>query len=139
MMDVECGRKVNRRGWGTFVSPGCHFSGMDVEDPAPAQGKRDRYSFRSMHCTTPISADRCHYWWSIAQDYGHHIPKDELISMIHGFVATVFKQDKDLLEAIQVTVDQGAATSPEVLLASDRAAIEARRIVQRMLDAEAAT
>jgi vanillate O-demethylase monooxygenase subunit len=136
LMGIETGKRVNRVESGTFASPACHFSGVDSEDPAPACGKRSRYTLRAMYCTTPISPDRCHYWWAVAVDFGHQLPN--LAELFKSGLEAVFKQDKDILEAIQMTIDQDIRgdTAPEFLVASDRAPVEARRILKKLLEAE---
>jgi hypothetical protein len=101
MMGVETGTHMNRVDWGTFASPGCHFSGSDYEEVSPVAGRRNRYLPRSMHCTTPISANRCHYWWAVAQDFA----KDVSARDMDGFLLQVVQQDKEVLEAIQLTID----------------------------------
>jgi phenylpropionate dioxygenase-like ring-hydroxylating dioxygenase large terminal subunit len=134
-MGVEAGTKVNFRTWGTFASPACHFSGVDITDRV-APGKRTNYNFRGMHCMTPISPNLCHYWWAQAQDYGHQIA--DLAEFVNPTLEATFKQDRDVLEAIQLTIDQDIRgnTAPEYLRASDRAPVAARRILKRMLDEE---
>ena len=135
-MGIEAGKRVNQVGWGSFASPACHVSGMDIEDPAE-KGKRGRYNFRSLHCTTPISPNRSYYWWAHAQDYGHQIP--DLGEHQKAAAEAIFKQDIDVLEAIQMTIDNDmrGGNAPQYLVASDRAAVEARRILKKMLEAEA--
>jgi phenylpropionate dioxygenase-like ring-hydroxylating dioxygenase large terminal subunit len=135
-MGVEPGKNVNSATWGTFASPACHFSGMDIEDPAAGSGQRSRYTLRAMHCLTPISPNRCHYWWANALDYGHHVPNlaEKLIPMNEA----VIEQDKDILEAIETTIEQDVRgdSAPEMAVAADRAPVEARRILAKMLEAE---
>ena len=135
-MDIEAGKKINRREWNTFASPAFQFGGTDIEDPAPASGKRSHFYLRAMHCMTPITPNRCHYWWALAQDYGEHLP--DLGEMLKSTLETVFKQDQDVLEAIQTTIDEDARgdTAPEFLVATDRVVVAARRIVKKMLDEE---
>jgi phenylpropionate dioxygenase-like ring-hydroxylating dioxygenase large terminal subunit len=135
-MGLDTGKRVKRVDWGTFLSPTCHVSGSDTEDPAPLNGRRGTYNLRGLHCTTPINANRCHYWSAIAQDYGHQVS-----NLKHDFSAileTIIKQDTDVLEAIQMTIDQEQRGDPalENLVVSDRAPVEARRILKKMLEAE---
>jgi phenylpropionate dioxygenase-like ring-hydroxylating dioxygenase large terminal subunit len=135
-MGIESGKRVNRLDWTAFASPACNLGGMDVEDPACANGKRSHYALRNMHCTTPISPNCCHYWWAIAQDHGHQLPN--LAEVLTPILEAAFKQDQVVLEAIQMTVDLdilGDAV-PENLVVSDRALVEARRILKKMLEAE---
>ena len=134
-MGIEPTKRINRRIEETFASPGCHFGGMDMEDPSPQEGGRAHYSFRTLHCVTPISPNRCHYWWANAQDYAHQLPKRDLKAMSEA----VLMEDKYLLEAIQATREQDLRGDnvPEFSVAADRAPMLARGILKRMLDAEA--
>lgn len=133
-MDVEVGTQANFRTWGTFASPACHFSGVDITDCA--WGERTDYRFRGMHCVTPISPNLCHYWWAQAQDYGHQL--DDLSEFMNPILEATYKQDRDVLEAIQMTIDRDIRgnSAPEYLRASDRAPVAARRILRRMLEKE---
>ena len=135
-MGIGVGRRINRVDWGTFASPACTFSGFDFEDLTPTSSNRARYSYRSMHCTTPVSPNRCHYWWPAAQDFGHQVPSyaQELSFILERTV----KQDRDVLEAIQITIDRDMRgdIASEMLIASDRAPVAARRILEKMLEAE---
>jgi vanillate O-demethylase monooxygenase subunit len=135
-MGTEAGKIVNRVDWGTFASPACHFSGTDTEDPTPRNGRPGRYSLRGLHCATPISSNRCHYWSAVAQNYGHQVAnlENDLVALLEKIV----KQDTDVLEAIQLTIDQDMRhdNAPENLIVSDRAPVEARRILKKMLEEE---
>lgn len=135
-MGMEEGKLVNRFDWGTFHSPACHFGGIDVIDPEAKEGERSSYNLRIMHCTTPISPNKCYYWWILAQDYGQSVPGID--EALQGIVEATFKQDKDILEQIQVTVDNDyrGAHMPEFSVKSDFGALQARKILIRMMAAE---
>ena len=135
-MCIEAGRRLTRSDWGTFACPSFHYSGSDFEDPSPPEGGRRKYAFRGLHLTTPISPTRTHYWAAVAQDYGHSVP--DLMQQFYALLDLTAKQDQTLLEDLQVTIgrDLRGSDVPEVLLASDRAPVIARRILKRMLDAE---
>jgi phenylpropionate dioxygenase-like ring-hydroxylating dioxygenase large terminal subunit len=135
-MELEAGTIVDRCDWGQFHSPACHFGGIDIQIPAPEAGKRSGYTFRIMHCTTPLSNRKSHYWWAVAQDFGQNIPGIEQV--LTDVTLRTFKQDKDVLEAIQETMDRDfrGANGPEISVVSDNAAIRARRMVAAMVRAE---
>ncbi len=113
----------------TFTGPACYFTEWKVEDSSPESTARPRYPFRGLHCTTPISPTRSHWWWIYIQDFGH---KSSQCSQATW--EAIIKQDQDVLEAIQMTVAHGKYH--EVLVKSDRAAVEIRRIVNRMVETE---
>jgi vanillate O-demethylase monooxygenase subunit len=135
-MGIEAGKRIKRVDWGTFASPACHVSGNDLEDLAPAAGARRHFIRRALHCTTPSAVNRCHYWWALAQDHGQQVP--QLKERMRDILNVVFKQDRDVLEATQRSIEhheRGEPTS-EVLVRADRAVFEARRILQTMLEAD---
>jgi phenylpropionate dioxygenase-like ring-hydroxylating dioxygenase large terminal subunit len=132
MMGIEAGRPMNRTDWGTFATPACHYAGSDYDLSGVHSGDAGHFRIRTMHCVTPISPNRCHYWWAFAQDFA----LDQSMESIERFLQQVVAQDKRILEAIQLTIDAGGDAAPEVLISSDRAVVEARRILKRMLAAE---
>jgi len=134
-MGLEAGQRVRQRAWGSFVSPACHYSGIDIENTRPAKGQRVQYCFRGLHCVTPIGPHRCHYWWANAQDYGRE--GADLVAHLRAGAEAIYQQDRSVVESIQETIerDEGGNT-PEILVAADRAAVEARRIVDRLVKTE---
>ncbi len=126
-------QKADRIDWGTFVLPGVHIAGVELQDPV-ATGTTRR--FRITHLTTPQSVDRTHYWWALAYDYGSDDP--DISRTVQELIAVVFAQDKEMVEAIQeiVTRDARHANSNEVSILSDRPGLQARKITQEMLVAE---
>lgn len=116
-MGIDEGRRANYSGQATFTAPACYLQESQYENPAPVHGTPDRCSYRGLHCTTPISANRCHWWWSYLYNYGHRLSRE-----LQTFWNTVLTQDKDMLEAIQLTIDrtQRRDHAPELLVAMDR-------------------
>jgi hypothetical protein len=56
---------------------------------------------------------------------------------VESFLKAVVEQDRRILERLQLTAPTDGGRGPvEVLMASDRAVVEMRRIVQKMLGAE---
>ena len=142
LMGVDSGSKLDRLDWGTFFSPACHVSGSDYQSAARGKGARSRYIVRGLHCTTPVSPNRCHYWWGLAQDFGRELPDEELsvfVAELNSFLEGVVKQDREVLEAIQTTIEQDirGESAPEGLVGADRAVVAARRILKKSLEAQA--
>ena len=135
-MGFDAEKRVNFVHSVIFMPPGCFFQEHENEDPAPKRGARARYGYRGLHCTTPISAKRCHWWWAYTYNYGHEISRE-----FKAFWDRILKQDKDLLEAIQMTVEQDIRgdEAPEVLVVADRALGEVRRMLREMIEAESPT
>lgn len=136
-MGVESGKTVTFEMFSSFVSPACHINGVEIEDHSPGMGHRSRYTDRSFHCVTPISWNRCHYFHARSQDYGHHLSDIEGYS--DSWVKAVLKQDADVLEGIQETIEKDlrAGEAPEMLMSTDRPIVEMRRIVARMIQSDA--
>lgn len=124
-------KRVKMLGMATFAAPGCHLQQLEIEDSSSET--LEHYNFRGIHCTTPISLNRCHWWWTCVQDFGRDIAQD-----VQKRWEVILRQDKDVLEAIQMTVEQDIRGDnvPKVLVVADRAMAEVRRIVQKMLEAE---
>jgi len=136
LVHIEAGKRVNRIDRGTFASPACTLIGSEYEDPAPADGQRGRYNAQVLHCVTPISPGRCHYWNVFAFDFGQEIFKSHEAPAAEW--DAIVKQDRTAVEAIQTTIDEDVNGDrvPKVLVRADAAAVEAQRIVQKMLQAE---
>ncbi|GFE83417.1 hypothetical protein GCM10011487_54170 [Steroidobacter agaridevorans] len=132
-MGLQVGQRVNRLGRCMSAAPGCYFAEWSFENPTPAPGAQSSFSLRGLHGMTPISADRCHWWWAYIQDYGHRAPR----AFQAGWEA-ILQQDKDILEAIQMTADRAPAMEqpPHVLVGADRALVGLRRIFKQMLEVE---
>ena len=127
------GKRVNRLGRCTSTPPACYFAEWEFEDPDSADRSRSNFSLRGLHCMTPIGVGRCHWWWAYIQDYGHHAPR----AFQSGW-ENILKQDREILEAIQARREQGGGqpSPPQVLVNSDRALGELRRVFSWMLESE---
>jgi len=138
MLDIEAGRKVKRIERGTFVSPTCFVLRNDIEVGSPTNAETTCYTAHVVHCMTPISPTRCHYWQAFTRNYGPRADND-LDENMDADAAVVINQDKQMLEAIQTTIerDMRGNTVREISVPADRGAIEARRILKRMLEEEA--
>lgn len=128
-------RPIARVNWGRSLSPALHLAGQDFTDPVPQPGARSTAAFRVMHATTPISPTRMHYFWMTGWD----LPlTEQQLDAMRQTTLVGFAEDKDMIEAIQATVDRDprGLRYPEVMVASDRSAVQARRALQRRLAQE---
>lgn len=122
-------RPIARINWGRSLSPALHLAGQDFTDPEPLPGARATAAFRVMHATTPISPTRMHYFWMAGWD----LPlTEEQREKMRQTTLVGFKEDKDMIEAIQATIarDPRGLNYPEVMVASDQSAVQARRLLQ---------
>jgi phenylpropionate dioxygenase-like ring-hydroxylating dioxygenase large terminal subunit len=128
-------RPVYRKNWGSFLTPAVNIGAVEVRDPEPAPGARSLFSFRVAHLTTPISATRTRYWWF--QGWDIQLPAEFVAKWQQG-VEVGYAEDKVVLNALQhiVSTDAAGCDYPEILAQADLAAIQARRKLQALLDAE---
>ena len=82
-----------------------------------------------------ISPTRTRYWWF--QGWDIQLPQD-FVAKWQPAVAIGYAEDKTILDHVQRTVSSDAAGCdyPEILAQADQAAIQARRKLQALLDAE---
>jgi phenylpropionate dioxygenase-like ring-hydroxylating dioxygenase large terminal subunit len=130
------GKPVNRDNWGTQLSAGAHHGAVDMHDPSPEPNGLVRFAMRIVHLTTPVSIAKTHYYWAMARDHG--APYD--YPFMRAQADVVFGEDIAMVEATQEmaqrSVDHQEAV--EFSVKADRAAIEGRRLVAAMMDAEQA-
>jgi vanillate O-demethylase monooxygenase subunit len=94
------------------------------------------FSLRLLHGITPETESTCCYFWSTANGYRQDDPA--ATADLFDEIARAFDQDKTVLEAQQVRLDE-SPNVPLVDIHGDGARIHARRAVERMLLAEEST
>ena len=133
-LGVELGTCANRIDYTVHLSPGVVHGWSDIENPRKKPGEDGTLKFHVAHLTTPVSASKCHYFWIFARNFGP--PFD--VDITRAAADPVFNEDVRVLEATQAmtrrALDQEGAM--EFSIASDRAAIEVRRSVARLVRAE---
>ncbi|MEJ2632489.1 MAG: aromatic ring-hydroxylating dioxygenase subunit alpha [Acidihalobacter sp.] len=86
---------------------------------------------------TPETESSCHYFWNFVRD--HHLDDQRWTTELHLAHVNdgngVYEQDVDVLEAQQKAIERHART-PFYNLNIDAAALWARRLIERMVDAE---
>jgi vanillate O-demethylase monooxygenase subunit len=103
----------------------------------PASGTKDEaLERRIMNLMTPETESSSHYFWGIARAY--KLDDKALTQYIQEQIYYTFDQDKVLLEAQQKRLDIGKTGAFPMALRTDGGPIQARRLVQQTLDAEAA-
>jgi nitrite reductase/ring-hydroxylating ferredoxin subunit len=130
-------RRVNRRGWGSSLSPAIHLSGVDVYDPLRQIDGREEYNLRFCHATTPVDPGHTRYWWVAGRNYGLGADARE---RMQGLIETAFLEDKQILEKTEEMARRDVRRDEfrEVSVGCDRAGIEARRRVAKLLASEGA-
>ena len=126
-------KPIARVNWGRYLSPALQHAGQDFTDPEPAPGSRDKASFRVLHATTPVNPSRMHYFWFFAFD----LPLTEAqIEKVRALTVVGFAEDDAMISAVQqmMELDPRGTDYPEIMVATDRSAVEARRALERQLE-----
>jgi phenylpropionate dioxygenase-like ring-hydroxylating dioxygenase large terminal subunit len=130
-------RKVNRYNYGAYVSPALNVAALDIEDPDAKPGQRRNFQFRIMHITTPETPTRFRYLWF----GGFDIPdlSDELLEKCKTITEIGFAEDKAIIEAVhrRIMHDPRHLDYPEIIVKTDQAAIQARRMLAAQLAEDA--
>lgn len=127
------GRPVTRTLSVRWDAPSLMMLTVSVDPAGPEKKLRQTFN---MHFITPETATTCHYFWTATRPYG---PDDEeRDARFRAGLERAFKlEDKPMIEAQQKAI--GAADLLDLkpaLFKGDSAAIQARRILDRMRKAE---
>ena len=87
----------------------------------------------NLNAITPETETSSHYFWAQAQDFAGDDPS--VSELDFALVRKAFQEDLAVIAGQQENIDLDPA-APRLDLAADRAGIQARRIVERMLRAE---
>jgi len=108
---------------------------LDVAMPKAGQPKHSGVRFLSSQLVTPETRVSSHYYWVSSRNF--FLGDDEYTRGWQKIVADAFDQDAAVLSAQQARIgDNDLLDLKPVLLKSDQASVQARRIVKRMLQAE---
>ena len=110
---------------------GCARAGTGARDGDRSQG----ITMRNLNAITPETATTTHYFWGQAHDFGAKDPT--MTEMIFRQVHTAFLEDLAVIGAQQANIAAyGAALPAEVDLNQDAGGLQARRIIDQILEAE---
>jgi vanillate O-demethylase monooxygenase subunit len=84
----------------------------------------------NLNAVTPETERTSHYFWAQAQDFAARDPS--ISELDFRLVHTAFEEDLALIKGQQANIDLAPA-APRVDLAADRAGIQARRMIERMI------
>lgn len=90
----------------------------------------------SINSITPIDERSCNYYWTITRCFAQD--DQEITDLVHKQILATFLEDKDVLEAQQQLIETDVRNLPEVSIRADAGSVAARRIVQRLVQAEGA-
>lgn len=116
-----------------WSAPSCLL--LDVGVTPTGCPRDDGIAVLGLNNLTPETATTTHYFWGHARKYRI---KEESVSTFWEMAMThAFAQDKRVIEAQQAAIKAGDLMDLDpILLKGDAAAIQARRIVKRMIDDE---
>jgi vanillate O-demethylase monooxygenase subunit len=125
--------KISRWQSAIYMPPGIHMTNVGFY---PANTPRaEALSHVVLHLLTPETETSTHYFWAHARN--HFQTNQELDSFIQAGGALTLGEDKAMLEAQQRSLSrEPGATVPNVGIGIDVAAVRARRLLQRMIEAE---
>jgi phenylpropionate dioxygenase-like ring-hydroxylating dioxygenase large terminal subunit len=129
------GPRANQTKVMTFVPPATVVLEITTTELAPP-AERDalqKHLFL-VNVMTPATAGTMHYFWATNRNFD--VANPELDAFFLRETHKAFLEDIDIIEAQQRTIDLDPS-KPEVAAAGDIGAIRARKVVQRLLDAEA--
>ncbi|MBV8094385.1 MAG: aromatic ring-hydroxylating dioxygenase subunit alpha [Acetobacteraceae bacterium] len=100
---------------------------------APQGDRRQGVSMWVINTITPETDKTCHYYWANVRDYRIH--EQRVTTEIREAITNVFREDEIIVEAQQRAIDE----NPDKIfynLNIDAGAVLARRLIDRMVDAE---
>jgi phenylpropionate dioxygenase-like ring-hydroxylating dioxygenase large terminal subunit len=132
--NVDRWQKYEFRPPGIFeIDNGAAAAGSGVSKNNPEGGK-ERWGFRVYHAITPESEKSSHYFWVVMHEA---IGDAAALKIFHQQCREVLTQDFDIFVGQQRIVDL-APDAPTKTIAADGGLVRARRIMSKLLEAEAA-
>jgi vanillate O-demethylase monooxygenase subunit len=114
----------------------CSFDiGAAVAGTGAPEGERSHgITNRTTHFMTPASTGTTHYFWLFARNYG--LDDEALSERVHGLIAETFHEDVEIVERQQKSIAADTAGT-QVDVNADRPTVQARRLLDRLISAEA--
>ena len=129
-----CGDQAARITTSEFVSPGLHVVTASFYDSALPPEKRTEFRIKTAHIPTPELAGSTHYFIVHARDFA--LDQPEVTTFMHEQLFQAFREDVDVLTAVEKAVVRGGADRFELSVASDAAGVAVRRYLKRRSDEE---
>lgn len=123
-----------------YVPPG--FVRLDVGAAkagtgAPQGDRSQGFSMRNLNAITPETDRTTHYFWAQAHDF--RIDDPTVTELLFRQVHTAFMEDLHVLRAQQANLEAFGMNPPQVDFNQDAGGLQARRVVDRILEQEAAS
>ena len=126
LLGIEENQGVDMLMTSVFTAPGCFSSEQKFTRRAPKEGFPNAVNVRYLWCTTPISADSCHFWWDLTF-FGAACGQ----KAIEDIWSRAIEEDIDIVEGIQSSINLGGNTT-DALVAADRAVAAVRNLLKKM-------
>lgn len=130
------GKTLTRYDESHSVAPGIFVSRLwtEVEGKEPPGDGLKAYI---LHLMTPVTKDRCRYWWAVAFNFGQD--EDDYFEALPAFLLGGFREDAAACEAMQRLLDEDQTAFDEMNIAGDRAGLLFRKIMLDWANDEYAT
>lgn len=108
---------------GAFLSPGLWADRWDFLLPQGTQ------SFRFTHAVTPVDDRTTRHIWRVSRNFALG---DEVTAQFRPIFESYYRRVREILETMQAVVDRDGA-GQNVYVATDRAALQVRKIMRRLV------
>lgn len=119
-----------------FYPPSFHITGSDFAS-AENGGERPGHvygSLRVLHGITPETESTTHYFWGFSRSF--RTDDAELTARMKAYISATVEQDKVGTAACEQMVNNGGSLAPEIHAIADRAGLQGRRLIARLVAAE---
>lgn len=124
---------IDRHQYVHFTPPS--FVNIDVRAfPTGTEDMAHGLIWRVLNALTPETDRSTHYFWNLPRRFA---PEQEITDLLHKAVVATFEEDRDILTAQQQMLDFRPGVD-HVNIRADAGAIQARRLMDRLLASESA-
>jgi vanillate O-demethylase monooxygenase subunit len=121
------GKSIVQRDDTYAVSPGLVLAHWYVLEDGQDQPTVDNVQGYINHYMTPVTKDRCLYWWSYSAN--RDVNNDEHFAGMTMFIERGFQEDVAAVERMQQLLDEDTTDVTEMNIAGDKAGILFRRVI----------
>ena len=125
--------KIDRLQDITF-SPPCYVAIDVCATPAGANDRRDALEWRVLNALTPETESTTHYFWGMPRHFA--LEDRELDTMLERAIVKTFNEDREMLEAQQVTLEEASLDQRSLMTDADAGPSRARSVIARLLREE---
>ena len=129
LFEVEDNQGFDSSVTSVFTAPGCFSSEQKTTRRVPREGFPDTVKVRYLWCSTPISADSCHFWWDLTF-FGAACGQKP----IEDIWSRAIEEDIDIVEGIQCSINSSFeyGSTTDALVTADRAVAAVRKLLKKM-------